>query len=73
MFLKALKAFRDRTYARYEEEHRKDRPAWMDRVMEIHTASSFLFYFDEYMEEENLEYEGSWIKALSLKWRRIGE
>ncbi len=30
-----------------------------------------VFWADDYMEEENLEHKGSWIKALSLKWRRI--
>ena len=52
MILKALRRFREKTYERYELEHRNLKPAWMDRVMEIHSRSEFLFYFDESLEEK---------------------
>lgn len=31
-----------------------------------------VFWADDYMQEENLKFEGSYIKALNLKWRKIG-
>ena len=31
-----------------------------------------IFWADDALEEENLSYEGSYIKALNLKWRKIG-
>ena len=31
-----------------------------------------IFWADDTLEEENLSYEGSYIKALNLKWRKIG-
>ena len=31
-----------------------------------------IFWADAAMKEENLSYEGSYIKALNLKWRKIG-
>lgn len=52
MILQVLRRFREKTYERYELEHRNLKPAWMDRVMEIHSRSEFLFYFDESLEEE---------------------
>jgi len=53
------------------------RPAQANYSRDIFDATllvkdAAVFWADKYMEEENLEYEGSWIKALSLKWRRIG-
>lgn len=52
MILKALRRFRDKTYEKYELEHRNLKPAWMDKVMELHERSGFLFYFDESLEEK---------------------
>ena len=31
-----------------------------------------VFWADEYMEKEDLSYDGHYIKALSMKWRKIG-
>jgi hypothetical protein len=31
-----------------------------------------IFWADDALKEENLSYEGSYIKALNLKWRKIG-
>ena len=31
-----------------------------------------VFWADQYMEQEDLSYDGSFIKALNLKWRKIG-
>ena len=52
------------------------RPPKPNCSLEIFDASllvkdASVFWADQYMEEENPEYKGSWIKALSLKWRRI--
>ena len=51
--LRALQEFRNRTYEQYEQEHKKTRPAWMEKVMRIHEQSRFLFYYDESLEEED--------------------
>ena len=31
-----------------------------------------VFWADDYMESEDLSYDGTYIKALSMKWRKIG-
>ena len=51
-------------------------PATEDYTREIYEASLIIedesvFWADCYMEKEDLSYEGSIIKALNLKWRKI--
>lgn len=53
------------------------RPPHQEWMRDLYEATLFIkdetvFWADAYMECENLNYDGSYIKALNLKWRKIG-
>ena len=53
------------------------RPSGENYFREIMDATLLIqdetvFWADQYMEQEDLAYDGSFIKALNLKWRKIG-
>ena len=56
MLLDALKRFRQKTYERYEQEHRDEILPWMEKVNEIHERSHFLFYFDDFADEKEVPF-----------------
>lgn len=53
------------------------RPPYEGRMRDLYETTLFIkdetvFWADEYLEHEDLNYDGSYIKALNLKWRKIG-